>query len=76
MNSSPSASPRPERVHDLRAGVMSQWKGRPGGEGLHAERANTDIDLVTGEEVERILKQSFATPPALIQGIQTALGRQ
>jgi hypothetical protein len=41
-----------------------------------AKAANTDIDLVTGEEVERILKQSFATPPALIQRIQAALGRQ
>jgi tripartite-type tricarboxylate transporter receptor subunit TctC len=40
-----------------------------------AAAANTDIDLVTGEEIERILKQAFAMPPALIQRIQAALGR-
>jgi tripartite-type tricarboxylate transporter receptor subunit TctC len=41
-----------------------------------AAAANTDIDLVTGEEVERIIKQAFATSPALIERIQAALGRQ
>ena len=40
-----------------------------------AAAANTDIDLVTGEEVERIIMQSFATPPALIKRIRAALER-
>jgi hypothetical protein len=40
-----------------------------------AAAAKSEIDLVTGEEIERIIKQSFAMPPALIKRIQDALGR-
>jgi tripartite-type tricarboxylate transporter receptor subunit TctC len=40
-----------------------------------AAAANTDIDLITGEEVERTIQQSFATAPALIKRVQAALGR-
>ena len=40
-----------------------------------AEKANLEIDLVTGEEVENVLRTAAASPPEVIDRVKSLLGR-
>jgi len=41
-----------------------------------AERAKLDIDLVTGDEIDRLLRESVTTSPEVIGRLKQALGRK
>ena len=40
-----------------------------------AEKAKLDVDLVTGEEVDTVLKNAAAASPAVIDRLKQALAR-
>jgi hypothetical protein len=40
-----------------------------------AEKAAMEIDIVTPEEIDALLKKAFATPPEVVETIRKAMGR-
>ena len=38
-----------------------------------AKKANIDIDVVTGDEIDTILKRVYATPPDLVEVVRKAI---
>lgn len=40
-----------------------------------ADKARAEISLVTGEEIEELLKKSMATPPAVVERLRNAMKR-
>jgi hypothetical protein len=43
---------------------------------VEAEKAHLEIDPVTGEDMERILKDAYAAPPAVVAKVRDVLGRE
>jgi hypothetical protein len=40
-----------------------------------ADKAHLEIDPVTGEEMDRILKDAYASPPDVVEKVRDVLGR-
>ncbi len=64
----------PERAAVLRAAFAATM--RDPAFLKEAEKAKLDVDLVTGEEVETVLKQSASAPPAVVNRLKQALDRK
>lgn len=40
-----------------------------------AEKTRAEIELVSGEEIQKLLRKSLATPPAVVERLRTAMNR-
>lgn len=40
-----------------------------------AEKAHAEIELVSGEDIEKLLKKAMATPPAVVERLRNAMNR-
>jgi hypothetical protein len=41
-----------------------------------SEKAHLEIDPVTGEDMEKLLKNAYASPPAVVDKVKAVLGRE
>ena len=40
-----------------------------------AEKTRAEIELVSGEEIQKLLRKSLATPPAVVERLRNAMNR-
>jgi tripartite-type tricarboxylate transporter receptor subunit TctC len=63
-----------ERVTALRRAFDATMKDK--GFLEDSEKAHLEIDPVTGEDMDRILKAAYASPPAVVDKVKAVLGRE